>query len=203
MPEFNPNDDLDSQEKADAYINWCADQFMRLSQGPRRTYRTAVRCAAWLFVVASAQLHLDEAVTEDREALLEQLGKYQQLGRAIERQVQHFPVEQWLVLRSSLDCWQPVGVWAPSLLIAARCAVGARILIETYPMVDLWDLGCEDVWTLLEGGREALAAINGADELDFADYAVRPNEFVIGQFTWQRAHNLVRGAGLRVDLGNN
>src|ERR1700746_1733878 len=100
---FDPNDELDTNEKADAYVNWCAENFMRL-RGGKRTYRTAVRCAHWLFVVASAQLHLADDVA-NRDAMLEQLAMYQQLGRALERQRDHVPLERLILLRSSLDCW--------------------------------------------------------------------------------------------------
>lgn len=203
MTAFDPNVDPETQEQADAYINWCADNFMRLSQGTARTYRTATRCSAWLFVVATAQLHLDEAVTENREELLENLALYQALGRAVERQRILPQIERFILLRGSLDCWEPVGAWASSLLIAAKNAIAARMLIHLYPLVELWDLPCDDVWSLLESGREALAVINEAATLDFADYAVRPDEMVTAKYTWQRAHNIIRGAGLQSDVSPN
>lgn len=203
MADFDPNVEPDTNEQADAYVNWCAENFMRLSQGAKRTYRTATRCSAWLFIVASAQLHLDESVTKDRDELLEQLAMYQRLGRAIERQRVRLRVESFILARGSLDCWEPVGAWAEGLLIAAKSAVAARILIETYPLVELWDVRCDDVWSLLETGREALARINEADELDFADYAVRPDEMVLARYTWQRANNIIRGAGLDSDVSPN
>lgn len=195
VTEFDPNDDPETQEQADAYINWCAENFMRLARAPNRTYRSAIRCAAWLFVVASAQLHLDEDVTANRDELLEQLAKYQALGRAIERQQVRFPVEQTIVLRASLDCWEPVGEWARCLLTAAKNAVAARLLIELHPLVDLWELQAPDVWSLLDDGTMQLASINAAEELDFADYAIRPNEAVVAKWTWQRVNNIARHAG--------
>jgi hypothetical protein len=203
VTDFDPNVEPESQEQADAYINWCAENFMRLSQGDVRTYRTATRCAPWLFIVASAQLHLDESVTDNREELLEQLALYQKLGRAMERQRVRLAIENFILLRGSLDCWEPVGVWSESLLIAAKGAISARLLIDAYPLVELWDVRCDDVWSLLEAGREALARINDADELSFADYAVRPDEMVMAKYTWQRAHNIIRGAGLHSDVSPN
>lgn len=203
MTDFDPNTEPHTNEQADAYINWCAENFMRLSQGTKRTYRTATRCSAWLFIVASAQLHLDESVTDNRDDLLEQLAMYQRLGRAVERQRVRLAIENLILTRGSLDCWEPVGVWAESLLIATKSAIAARILIETYPLVELWDMRCDDVWSLLETGREALAQINEADELDFADYAVKPDEMVVARYTWQRANNIIRGAGLESDVGPN
>lgn len=202
MTDFDPNDDLDTQDQADAYINWSAENFMRLSQGPKRTYRTAVRCAAWLFVVASAQLHLDDEV-ENKEALLEQLSMYQAIGRTIERQRQHFTIERLIVLRSSLDCWDATGGWAGNLLAAAKCAVAAMILIELHPLVDLWELECPDVWAQLEAGAAYLANINDCEDLSFSDFAIKPDENVTSRFTWQRAEGIVRRAGLNVDFGRN
>ncbi len=196
MSDFNPNDEPETQEQADAYVNWCAANFMRLSRSTVRTYRTAVRCAEWLFVVASAQLHLDDEFTDHREELLEQLVNYQLLGRAIERQRQHFPVERLIVLRASLDCWEPVGEWAINLLTASKCAIGALILFELYPLIDLYEMNCEEVWALLDGGALALARIgDGEGPLSFQDYAVRPNELVTARYTWQRANNIVRHVG--------
>lgn len=203
MTDFDPNVEPETQEQADAYINWCANNFMRLSQGAKRTYRTATRCSAWLFIVASAQLHLAEEVEVNREELLEQLVMYQRLGRAVERQRQRLAIESFILLRGSLDCWEPIGVWSEQLLLAAKCAISSRILIETYPLVELWDVSSPDVWALLETGREALAVINEADELSFADYAVRPDDMVMAKYTWQRANNIIRGAGLRSDVSPN
>lgn len=204
MTDFDPNDDLDTQEAADAYVNWCAEQFMRVWASGNRTYRSAWRSSAWLLVVACAQLHLDDDVEQDREALLEQLSKYQALARAIERQQISFPTEQFVVMRSSLDCWEATGCFAEPLLIAARCAISARVLIDLYPLADLWELDCEDVWTLLDNGRDRLAAISDSySELQFADMAVCRNEPVVAKYTWQKVNNITRGAGLRVDLSGN
>lgn len=197
MTDFDPNDELDTQEQADAYVVWCAEQFMRLLESPKRTYRTGIRCAQWLFVISSAQLHLDEDVTENVGAMLEQLGMYSKLGRALERQRQHYPIERLIVLRSSLDCWEPVGEWSSNLLFAAKCAVSAMTLVGLHPLIDLWELRCPDVWALLDGGANALAAINdGKGPLTFADYAVRPNEATIAKFTWQKVNNLTRQMGM-------
>lgn len=196
MTDYNPNDEPDTQEKADAYINWCAENFVNLSGALEpRTFRKAIRCAAWLLVVAVAQLHLDDDVETDREELLEQLGLYQRLARAIERQQHHFPIERLIVTRSTIDCWEPVGMYADCLLEAAKDAVSALMLIETHPLIDLWDLECPDVWALLDEGAGRLAVINEAKNLSYADYAVRRNESVVAKFTWQRANNLSRGMG--------
>lgn len=194
---FDPNDEPETEEQADAYINWCADNFMRLSQGAARTNRTAVRCAHWLLVVSVAQLHLDDEVQgDDREALMEQLAMYQQLARALERQRQHFAIERLIALRSSLDCWRPTGDWAGHLLAAAKCAVGALMLIELHLLIDLWELECPDVWAQIQSGGDYLGAINIADDLSFADFAVTRDEGVTSKFTWQRANNIVRHVGM-------
>ncbi len=203
LGDFDPNVDPETQEQADAYLAWCADQFMRASQSHARTYRTADRCSSWLFVAAVTQLQLDDEVITNREELLDNLQLFQHLGRAIERQRIRPKIERFILLRGALDCWEPVGAYANHLLIAAKSAVAARLLILTYPLVELWDLRCDDVWSLLEAGREALAPINEADALELADYAVKPDEQVMAKYTWQRANNIIRGAGLHSEINPN
>lgn len=204
MQDFDPNDPLDTQEQADAYVNWCAEQFVRVHGGEKRTYRVAWRASAWLLVVSCAQLHLHDEHEENRDALLEQLSKYQSLARAFERQSQRLPTEQLVLMRGSLDCWEPVGCFAGALLGAARCAIAARVLMDLYPLADLWEVRCDDVWALLDVGHAYLAAINQSySELEFEDLAIRPNEETIAKYTWQRANNITRKAGLWVDLSGN
>ena len=198
MSDFDPNVEPSTQDEADAYINWCAENFMRLSSDGARTYRSALRCAHWLLVVAIAQLHLDDGVERDRDALLEQLAAYQRLARVIERQRDHVPAERLILLRSSLDCWEGVGEWSVALLNAAKSAVSALLLIECYPLVDLWSLDAPDAWVLLDDGCQQLADINVAEELSFDDYAIRPDEMVIAKYTWQRANNIARHVGIRL-----
>jgi hypothetical protein len=195
VTDFDPNVEPQTHEQADAYLNWCAENFVRLSMSEPRTYRNAIRCAAWLLVVATAQFHLDEDVEQDREALLEQIALYSRLARAIERQRDHIPIERLIVSRSTMDCWEPVGAYADHLLCAAKDALAALMLIETHPLLNLWDVECPDVWALLDHGADVLACINDADELTYADYAIRRNDAVVAQFTWQRANNLSRGMG--------
>lgn len=146
-------------------------------------------------MVSVAQFHLEGAVQVNREALLEQLVDYQRLARALERQRDHIPAERLIVLRSSLDCWEPVGEFAILLLSAAKDAVSSLLLIELYPLVDLWELHAPDAWALLDSGREMLASIQS--EPGFADYAIRPDELVISRYTWQRANNIARHVGVR------
>lgn len=193
MSDFDPNHELDTQHQADAYVRWCAENLMRLCVDDVRTYRTGVRAAAWLLVCATAELHLDETWTRDREALLEQLVAYSQLARALERQREHLSVERLIVLRASLDCWEPAGALADQLLIAARTAVAALILIEVCPLVDLWDVAAHDVWALIEYGWVCLRVVDHPET--FADYAVRPDERVTARYTWQRANHLTRRIG--------
>lgn len=195
MTNFDPNVEPETQEQADEYVGWAAENFMRLSQSEQRTYRTAVRCAHWLLVVSVAAFHLDEDAEANRDALLEQLALYSKLARMIERQRNRLPVEKLIVLRSSLDCWEPVGTWGTQLLTAARTAVAALILIELHPLIDLWELECPDVWALLDEGAAQLAMINDADELEWPDYAIRPSESVTAKFTWQQVNNLSRRVG--------
>lgn len=192
MTDFDPNTEPETQEQADAYVGWCAESFMRLSQGERRTYRSGIRCAHWLLVVSCAMLHLDDDVEHDREALLEQLGMYSKLARTLERQRDHLPIERLIVLRSSLDCWEPVGAYASNLLHAASMATAALILVDLHPLVDLWGLDAPDVWALLIEGANGLAIINQDPDLSYADYAVRRHEGVVAKFTWQRVNNISR-----------
>lgn len=197
MTDFDPDAPLDTQEQADAYINWCAESFMALSQATPRTFRTAIRCAHWLLVVSMAQLHLVEEHEDDREAMLEQLAYYSQLARDLERQRERYAVERLIVLRSSLDCWEAVGSWAGFMLAAARCAISALMLIELHPLIDLWELECPDVWALLISGRDFLAEINAEDtEPTFEDFSIRPAEMAIAKFTWQKVNNLTRHWGV-------
>lgn len=144
-----------------------------------------------------AQFHLESAVQVNREALLEQLVDYQRLARAIERQRDHIPAERLIVLRSSLDCWEPVGQFAILLLSAAKDAVSSLLLIELYPLIDLWEVHAPDAWALLDSGRELLASINLQPEPGFDDYAIQPDERVIARYTWQRANNIARHVGAR------
>lgn len=204
MTPFDPNDPLDSQEQADAYINWCAENFLRLHASGRYTYRTGIRAAAWLHVVAVAQLHLDDDVTDDRETLLRQLTVHQNVARLIERQQEKLPIERLLVVRSTFDCWEPVGRYAAHLLNTARCALMAIIIIDLHPLIDLWEVQAPDVWALLDAGAVWLSQINEhASSLEYDDYAVRPNDDVIAKMTWQQVNNLVRHAGLQAPLSPN
>lgn len=202
MSDFDPADELDTQAQADAYVNWCAEQFIRISTGGVYTYRTATRASAWLFVVSTAQLHLDDEVEHNREDMLHQLTANQHVARMMERQRQKLPVERLIIMRGALDCWEPVGRFSNSLLTAAKCALAARILIEMHPLVDLWSVQCLDVWTLLGCGQYQLQAINaalefgGEGQLEVEDYAVRANEDVAAKFTWQQLHNWSRHHGI-------
>lgn len=192
MSGFDPNVEPDTQEQADTYARWCADNFLRVLLKEPHTFRTAVRASSWLLVCAAAQFHLDDDYEPNREALLRQLASYSHIARALERQRQHFVIERLIILRSSLDCWEPAGRFAEQLLVAAKSAVTAMILIEVYPLVDLWDVECHDVWALLDFGYVNLGLI---EPESVADLAVRPDDDVIAKFTWQKLNNLTRHLG--------
>lgn len=202
MSGFDPEDELDTQAQADAYVNWCAEQFVRVASARTFTYRTAIRASAWLFVVATAQLHLDDEVEDNRDEMVHQLLVNTQVARLMERQRQKLPIERLVVMRGGLDCWQPVGRFAGSLLRAAKCALAARILIEMHPLVDLWSVECTDVWVLLKAGGGELAAINtwldhmSDGQLEVEDYAVKASADIAAKFTWQKLMNLSRGQGI-------
>jgi hypothetical protein len=198
VTDFDPNIEPATQEQADAYVSWCGSNFVRLATSGPWTYRTALRCAHWLLVVALAQLHLDDRVDDHRDALLEQLAGYQRLARVVERQRDHVPAERLIILRSSLDCWRPTGDWAAALLNAGRDAVSALLLIEMYPLVDLWELHAPDAWALLDDGRDQLSRINRAACLTFSDFSIQPDGMVVARYTWQRANNIARHVGIRL-----
>jgi hypothetical protein len=194
MNAFDPENELKTQADADAYVGWCADQFLRVANGGTYTYRTAIRASAWLFVCATAQLHLDDEVEEQRDELQQQLAITQKLARQMERQHVKMQIERLVIMRSSLDCWEPVGRFASVLLDGARMGISARLLIELHPLVDLWALECPDVWALLHQAESALEVIEAPLELE--DYAVRPNADVVAKFTWQHLFAWARHKGI-------
>jgi len=203
---FDPEDPLDSQDQADAYLNWCADQYARISVDEPRTFGKAIQGSAWLLVVSTAQLHLADELEPEfeprRDELLDQLAQYQGLARAIERRHTNVPVERYIILRMSLDCWKPIGDWAEHLLTAARCAVNARVLSAMYPLVDFAGIECPDVWALLDAGADKLGEVE-TEGLTFDDFAIAPDSGTIAKWTWQRANNVVRRSGIDTDLNAN
>jgi hypothetical protein len=187
--DFNPEPEPESQEQYDDYVRWCAVQVNRVAVNDEtpRTHRTAFRAAAWLYVVSTAQIHLDEDVTESRDTYLKNLGGLSRLARRVERQRPDVGLRDLVVSRSVLDCWTPSGQFADRLLGAAKCAISALILKEVHPLEDLWDVDAPDTWSLILMGAAALVEINEYDGV--------PNASVIDKMNWQKANNFSRQVG--------
>jgi hypothetical protein len=88
MTDFDPGAEPETQEDADNYVRWCAENFNRVvsSDDTLRTYRTGFRCAAWLLVVSVAQLHLHDDVDQHREIMMNNLAGHMKVARRAERQ---------------------------------------------------------------------------------------------------------------------
>lgn len=191
--DFDPNHDPSTQDEYNAYIRWCAVQFNRVvgDGDTPRTHRTAFRTAAWLYVVSTAQLHLDDVIEDNRETYMRNLAGSATLARRIEREDPDVGLRDLMVSRSVLDCWLPEGQFSSNLLDAAKCAVSALTLKEVHLLEDLWDVDAPDTWSLILMGAQSLAAINEHEhELSFADYSVLPNASVIDKMNWQKANKV-------------
>lgn len=198
MTDFDPSIEPTTQEQADAYIRWCAENFNRVisSDQTPRTYRSGFRCAAWLMVVACAQIHLHDDVEDNRDVLLNNLAGHSKTARRIERQDPTIEVRDLIVCRSVLDCWAPSGEFAQNLLDAAKCANAALILHFVHPLEDLWDVDAPDMWSLILMGAEKLIEINGHDgPLEYDQYAVTPHAGVIDKMNWQKVNQITRHIG--------
>jgi hypothetical protein len=202
MTDFDPGAEPETQEDADNYVRWCAENFNRVvsSDDTLRTYRTGFRCAAWLLVVSVAQLHLHDDVDQHREVMMNNLAGHMKVARRAERQDETLSVRDLIVSRSVLDCWTPEGEYAMNLLDAAKCACAALILQYVHPLEDLWDVDAPDVWSLILMGGQKLGDINEAVAerdygLSYDDYAVVPNTAIIDKMNWQKVNQITRQLG--------
>lgn len=202
MTDFDPSKEPETQEDADNYVRWCAENFNRVTSNDEtlRTYRSGFRCAAWLLVVSVAQIHLHDDVDQGREILMTNLAGHSKVARRVERQNESVNIRDLVVSRSVLDCWTPEGRFAGRLLDAAKCACAALILQHVHPLENLWDVDAPDVWNLILMGGAALVEINElmADdefELSYDDYAVVPNTSVIDKMNWQKVNQITRHLG--------
>jgi hypothetical protein len=202
MTDFDPGAEPETQEDADNYVRWCAENFNRVvsSDDTLRTYRTGFRCAAWLLVVSVAQLHLHDDVDQHREIMMNNLAGHMKVARRAERQDETLSVRDLIVSRSVLDCWTPEGEYAMNLLDAAKCACAALILQYVHPLEDLWDVDAPDVWSLILMGGQKLGDINEAVAerdygLSYDDYAVVPNTAIIDKMNWQKVNLITRQLG--------
>jgi hypothetical protein len=202
VTDFDPSIDPETQDQADAYVRWCAENFDRLVSNDEtlRTYRTGFRCAAWLLVVSVAQLHLHDDVDQYREIMMKNLAGHMKVARRTERQDPELGVRDLIICRSVLDCWTPQGDFAMNLLDAAKCACAALILQYVHPLEDLWDVDAPDVWSLILMGGQKLGDINDemrerGVEISYDDYAVVPNVSVIDKMNWQKVNQIARHLG--------
>lgn len=201
MTDFDPSNEPQTQEDADNYVRWCAANFTRVTTNDAtlRTYRTGFRCAAWLLVVAVAQIHLHDDVDQHRELMMNNLAGHMKVARRVERQDESLTIRDLVVSRSVLDCWAPQGRFAGHLLDAAKSACAALILQYVHPLEDLWDVDAPDVWNLILMGGQALIDINelmeDEFELSYDDYAVVPNASVIDKMNWQKVNQITRQLG--------
>jgi hypothetical protein len=195
---FDPNAELVTQEDHDAYVQWCAAQLLAAADEPAvapRVYATAMRAASWLWVVAQAQIHLDDDVEDQRDGHQQNLAKLFARARLVERAAGDVKFSELLTARIALDCFEPVGQYAHLLLDAARLAIDALELIFIYPPIDKWDLYCPGPWSLIFSGAVMLEEINDEHPLTFADYSVRPSPGMVGKVTWDAANRVAQRAG--------
>lgn len=194
MIEYDPDVDPQTKEEWDAYIQWCADELMLFvsSDETPRTYRTGFTCAAKILVITGSQLHLDESA-EDYEVRARNLAGLVTTGRAFERARLTVDVRKAVLTRAVLDCWRPVGRWAPELLEAAKNAAAALLVVMSHPLENPWDLDAPDVWSLVLLAAAAIDRIEvpvGSD-----DYTVTVNTAVTDLLYLQKASNISRAMG--------
>lgn len=194
---FDPDDPLLTKADHDAYVRWCAEQLVAVAdESPDVTphiYGTAMKAAAWLWVVAQAQMHLDDDVEDQREQHQQNLGGLFTRAREVERAKGDVRFKNLLGARIALDCFQPVGRYGGTLLEAAKLAIEALVLVFVYPPIDKWDLPAPASWALVLCGAVLLEEIT--EPLSFSDYSVRPSPGMIGKITWDAANRASFAAG--------
>lgn len=194
MTEYDPDTDPETKEQWDAYIQWCADELMLFvhNDDTPRTYRTAFTCAAKVLVITGSQLRLDESVDE-YPARARNLAGLVTTGRAFERARLNVDLRKAILARAVLDCWRPVGRWAPELLEAAKNAASALIVVMSHPLENPWDIDAPDVWSLVLLGAAAIDRIEVP--VQEADYTVTVDSAVTDLMYFQKANNVSRAVG--------
>lgn len=186
---FNPNQRLDSQELADGYLRWCAYQ-LGLHQQRERTLGTATRGCAFVWVLAAAQMRVDDDIAT-AEMQRDVLALFN-MGRRLERRpsvVDHRAVSLAMMLA---DAWEPVGRYAPALLGSLRCGIGAALICRSHPLNESHDLPGEHAWALIDAG---IGLLEGIADADYPDYAVQPCQRVKDRMGWQRARGIAGQLG--------
>lgn len=197
---FDPDVEPATQDQVDAYIQWCAAQLVAAAdEGPGETpriYATAMQAASWLWVIAQARLHLHDAVVEHRENHQRNLAALFTRARQVERAKGDIDFSQLLAARVALDCFAPIGRYAPALLEAAKMAVDALTLIFVYPPVDKWSMHCPGSWSLVLCGTVLLEEINEHEmPLTYEDYSVAPAPEMTGKIVWDAANRAAQIVG--------
>lgn len=200
---FDPDADPRTQADHDAYVQWCARELLAAGdEGPEmtpRVYATALIAASKLWVVAQAQLHLDDAVTEHRESYQLNLAEMFIRARKVERAKGDVRTGDLLAARVALDCFMPVGRHAETLLEASKVAIEALLLVLVYPLANKWDIQCPAAWALILVGCVLLEEIKDEDDdhgpLVYADYAVAPTPAMSERIAWNAAHRTAQQMG--------
>jgi hypothetical protein len=197
---FDPDAPLDSQDQADAYVRWCAFELLKAAdEGPEatpRTYASAMRAAAWLWVIAQARMRLADEIEDDREGHERNLAGLFRRARECERGKGDVEFNMLSGARVALDCFESAGRFGETLLTTAKVAVEALQLVFMYPPIDKWETSAPGPWSLILCGAVLLEEINTAAEtLTVADYAVRPSPGMVGKIAWDAAHRTAQRVG--------
>lgn len=209
MTDFDPNEPLVTQADHDRYVSWCAGRLMAFVEeveevgedekgSPKAPgYAMTMLAATWLWVVAQAQIHLDENIIEHRERHQENLGGLFLRARKVERAtLGDMGLKELLACRVALDCFNPSGKHADALLTAARMAIEALELIFIYPPADKWEIKCAGPWVLVHMGAIMLSEINDEPEpLTYGDYSVVPSAAMEGNIAWNTAARTAQSVG--------
>lgn len=189
---FDPDKQPQTVEDFNAYVAWCGAEFERLSQDDDDTYLTACQGAAKVLVVCAAQMHvLPDNPRQDE--LLRNIGNLNAMARKFERQTQ-MNVDDHLVCRATLDCWEAVGEQAFRLLVAARLASNVMLAIAIHPLADMFDLPATDMWVMLGAANGLLEDI--PSDAGWEDFAVDYLPEVVDRMQWQKVNAILRSRGL-------
>jgi hypothetical protein len=202
MTDFDPDAPLTDKASYDAYVNWCADQFVEAMHGVDRIeavpHGRTYRAATLLLVRAVAPLGLDDECDTDREQHLKNLARLSEVARDTERNKPHVGLRDWIVARGVVDCFRATGRFAGNNLDAAKCALASIILTEAHPLYDLGEVHAPDAWALVLYGYDRLVEITeqaGEDVLGPWDFTVMPDQAIIDRMHWQKVNNAAAQMG--------
>lgn len=197
---FDPDAEFVTQTQHDEYVQWCAGELLEVADekpgsGPM-IFATALHAACCLWVVAQAQIHLDEDVVERREGHQKNLAALFTRARCVERAKGDINFGELVAARIALDCFKPVGKYAGTLLDAAKIAIEALELIFIYPPIDKWSMPCPGPWALILCGSVLLEEISEDPQpLTYGDYSVKPSPGMVGKIAWDAANRTAQSVG--------